>query len=169
MNEVSFGTVNEKLKEAALFVMNNVDDLEGLGMKKLSKLLYFADFNFYKRNQKSITGENYVRMEYGPVPGSIWDVVNRLGAEGKITARKKEINEIEKWEFTDTESCEFEKLSESEKEELTRTISKLGDLSGSELENLSHKDTPWQVTDENDLVSYKLVFYRDDNIAEMVE
>lgn len=169
MKEASFTNVNEKLKEAVLFIMDNIGDLESLGMKKLSKLLYFADFNFYKKNQKPITGEDYIRMDYGPVPESIWDVVEQLETEGKITARKKEIDEIEKWDFGEVETCDLETLSKTEKEELKSILSKLGDWTGGELEDLSHRDTPWQVTDEEGIVSYKLVYYRDDDVAEIVE
>ena len=41
---------NEKLSEAVLFLLQNLPRSNKVGLKKIAKLLYFADFNYYKKH-----------------------------------------------------------------------------------------------------------------------
>ena len=47
----------EKYQEVILYLCQKL--AERLKEEKLAKLLYFADFDFYEINQKSITGDVY--------------------------------------------------------------------------------------------------------------
>lgn len=161
---------DRKLKDAALYIMQNVEEIESLGMKKLSKLLYFADFKHYKKNIEPLTHQKYVRMEHGPVPIAIYDAVEELEAEGKISTDNKDIESgIKQKRFFIQEDDLDLNLDEEERETLEGIVSNLGSYSGGTLERFSHQDTPWQVTDSDDEISYKLVFYRDEELEQKVE
>jgi len=162
--------VNEKLKQSFLYVISRYDDKETLGITKICKLLYFADFNYYKKNNIAITGTDYLRWEHGPLPSGIYEVISELKDEGKISITDRELNdEIIQKEFTIVEEQNFDYISDKEKRELDKVLDKLGRKTGAELERLSHLDTPWEVTLPRKKIKYKLVFYRDDNIALLVE
>jgi uncharacterized phage-associated protein len=163
-------SANEKLKQAILYVLSKAPQPEAIGLKKLCKLLYFADFAFYKKNNQSITGVDYLRWEFGPVPEKIYDTIEDLQNANRLTVTKVQLNDqFFQKKFEISSKDEFGFLSDEEREELNRIITILGSKSGKDLENLSHLDTPWQVTEPNQKIKYKLVFYRDDKISSMVE
>jgi hypothetical protein len=59
-----------------------------LGATKLNKVLWFADLNAYRRLGRTITGEvSYRKLQHGPVPNQIGDVIDRLRTEGRIQLR----------------------------------------------------------------------------------
>lgn len=171
MSGISFRSSNPKLKAAILYILEKVPDPKNMGMKKLSKLLYFADFSNYKKFMKPITNEEYSRLEHGPMPRNIYHAVEDLEREGKLSAEKREIDgDITQWHFERIDTNEDDDvLTASDKAELEAVVKKLGSFTAKMLEDLSHMDTPWQVTERNKTISYKLVFYRDDEISKMVE
>lgn len=148
-------------------ILSNTDSLPAMGMKKLAKLLYFADFNHYEENHESITSENYTRMDHGPMPESLYDAIDELDSKGLINAEKVSLpSGNEKWNFDLEKKADPEYLDPSHQERLLEVLEKLDHLNANELEELSHLDIPWQVTDDKDEIRYKLVFYRDEEIEE---
>lgn len=150
-----------------MLILSNTDNLSMMGMKKLAKLLYFADFNYYAENHESITSESYKRFDHGPMPESLYDAIEELDSEGFIEAEKGKISaSIEKWNFEIKEEFELENIEPEHREWILGVLDKLDYMNAQQLEDLSHRDTPWQVTDDLDNIKYKLVFYRDDELEE---
>ena len=52
-------------------------------------------------------------------------------------------------------------MKASEKDVIDRVIDQMSDWSASAISNYSHKDLPWEVTDEGREISYELAFYRE--------
>ena len=46
-----------------------------MDMHKLCKILYFADQKHLSLYGRSITGDTYIAMEYGPVPSNVDDIL----------------------------------------------------------------------------------------------
>lgn len=57
----------DKLRAAVHYVCFRSPDPGSLGKTKLNKILYYADREAYLRSGKPITGEVYVKHQYGPV------------------------------------------------------------------------------------------------------
>lgn len=49
-----------------------------MDMHKLYKILYFADQKHLSDYGRSITGDVYIAMQYGPVPSSVDDILKAL-------------------------------------------------------------------------------------------
>lgn len=170
MPSSEFKPGNDRLKEAIMLILSRADNPENLGMKKLAKLLYFADFNHYANNFESITRETYERFDHGPMPSSLYDAVEQLDVEGHINAEKNAITgDIEKWDFEVEGDFEPSYLPQEHQDRILNILDRLGRFSANDLEELSHRDTPWQVTDDRDDIDYTLVFYRDEEIEEFFE
>jgi len=161
---------NEKLKQTALYIISQCYNKDTFGLKVLHKLLYFSDFAYYKKNHTSITGGIYKRFEYGPMIPELYGVLSSLESEGKLISKPEILSNggtHNTYEVSGT--VDISTLSIEEKAEIDRILSKLSNLNGKDIENLSHKDVPWQVTDEGDVIDYDLVFYRDDSLSAKVE
>src|SRR3989338_5150775 len=86
---VKTSKINEKkYRNAILFFAKKVQN-GTLGKLKLMKLLYYLDFDFFEKYGRSVTGDEYLRFEYGPVPHMGEKILKQMsGKEIRITKRK---------------------------------------------------------------------------------
>ena len=59
------------------------------------------------------------------------------------------------------EKADLTQLKASEKETIDRVIEQLSDWSAASISAYSHKDLPWEVTEEGKDIHYELAFYRE--------
>lgn len=80
----------EKFKALVHHVVSSCDDPTRLGSIRLNKILWYADTIAYRLHGASITGETYVKRQFGPVPKHILGTLRVLEEEGSIVATEKE-------------------------------------------------------------------------------
>ena len=81
--------INEKkYKNAVLFFANKIRN-GTLGKLKIMKLLYYLDFDFFEKYGRSVTGDQYLRFELGPVPRMAEKILRGMeGKQSKLVKRK---------------------------------------------------------------------------------
>ncbi len=57
--------------------------------------------------------------------------------------------------------ADLTELKASEKDVIDRVIEQMSDWSATAISEYSHRDLPWQVTEEGKDISYNLAFYRE--------
>lgn len=124
---------------------------------KLAKLLYFADFGWFYYHFESMSGMQYRKIQYGPVPDSYFRVIDELFDDGKIV-----INQTEDGAMLISETRRGQKivLSEINKEEekLIKSIAnKWRGKNTKEIVAFTHNQLPYLCADDNDIVSYNVV------------
>lgn len=132
-------------------------------MTVLYKLLYFSDFDFYENYEKSITGECYRKIDYGPAPCHFKKAIVELKKEKKI------VHKIEKHKYCDKKQNRFisckepalDKLSAEEKVFIDKVINRLSSMNATNMTSISHLDMPYKATKFGEIINYDLVFYRD--------
>ncbi|MBI5621672.1 SocA family protein [Candidatus Falkowbacteria bacterium] len=156
----------KKYQNAILYLCQNLKG-EVRGKKKLAKLLYFADFDFYEKTQKSITGDTYKALPMGPFPASLPDVTTDMTSKKMLS-----IEPTDEWNgFNPTEiyKCLVDPnvniFSKDEIEILDRVIVKYGHLTGKQLEDLSHAEAPYIGTQPSKTIPYELALYRGTDFA----
>lgn len=88
-----------KLEALVHYVCYKSHDPAALGAVKLNKILWYADVLTYVGKGKPITGETYIKRQFGPVPKHIQKVIKRLEDRGDIVVREVEYHEYPKREF----------------------------------------------------------------------
>jgi hypothetical protein len=78
----------DKFKAAIHYVCEKATDPSCLGSIKLNKVLWYSDSINYLIAGKSITGETYIKRQFGPVPPSASAAIGQLVHEGKIARGK---------------------------------------------------------------------------------
>lgn len=158
--------INEKkYKEVILYLAQNLGG-EIKGKKKLAKLLYFVDFDFFEKFEKSITGDVYKALPMGPFPTHMEKVLADMAEENKITIKtKKELAGYIPTEIYTAKGRSDNSFSKDELKILDRIILKYGQLTGKQLEDLTHAEAPYIGTVPNQEIAYELTFYRDTNFA----
>mgnify|MGYP000992289062 CR=1 FL=1 len=152
----------EKYKNAVLYLLQQLGG-EVHGKKKLAKLLYFADFAFFQKHEKSITGDEYAALPMGPFPRKMSEIVGALGDEGRLTSEKRAewAGYVPTEVYIATQAPDISSLTSDEIAELDHVATKYGKLTGKELENLSHAEAPWIGTPQGETIAYELAFYRE--------
>ncbi len=151
----------EKYKQVILYLCAKLGK-EVKGKKKLAKLLYFIDFDFYEKNQKHFIGDTYKALPMGPFPVSMEAVTKEMVKDGSL-----KIDSINEWDgyaptetYTGLQSPTDADFTKEEKEMLDRVIQKYGHLNGKQLEDLTHAEAPYSGTKPNEEIFYELAFYR---------
>lgn len=158
----------KKYQNAVLYLCRKLGG-EVRGKKKLAKLLYFADFDFYERYQKSITGETYKALPMGPFPAVLEEMTRIMTHDSLLTVES--INEHEDYNPTEVYKCIAEPdesiLSKEEKQMLDRIVVKYGQLNGKQLEELSHAEAPYVGTELKKEIPYELSYYRGTDFSDL--
>ena len=129
----------------------------------LMKVIFFADKYHLNRYMRPITGDRYVKMQYGTVPSATKDMIDTKDRDWVLHTLQ-----IDDYPF----SCEtvktdylikakrepkIEYFSESDVEALDKGIAEYGNLSFKEVERKNHEETCWQKTDMNKDISFDLM------------
>jgi transcriptional regulator with XRE-family HTH domain len=131
---------------------------------KLAKLVYLSDFAWFYSNLQSMSGMQYRKLTYGPVPDSYFRALDELENEGKITIDRQHDGEKEMIVISESESNKNQKLdtiSGDEKELMSKIHDKWKDKKTAEIVNFTHNQLPFLMADEEAIVSYALITQED--------
>lgn len=154
----------DKVRAMILFFLYHTDP-KFLGKTKLMKLFYFADFGYVKRHGIPITFDNYQNMEHGPVPVTIYNLINGtfLDPDESPLSDIIEFQEVEgshkmhriipRKEFTEQHRKLF---SISELKILAEVSKRFYDANQKKIEDASHEEYPWSNTEFLEEIPYTL-------------
>lgn len=127
-------------------------------MHKVFKTLYFADMMHLSKYGRSITGDIYIAMEYGPVPSMTDDIFKAVRGDSYFSDKadefKKYFHFYNRFTIKADAKCDLDWLSESDIECLDKSIEKCKDKTFGQLTMLSH-GIAWQHTARDREISVK--------------
>jgi len=150
----------EKLKNVLLYILERCAGKPNVGETVLNKLLYFCDFNYYELYEEHLTGLRYKKLPYGPVPQNIDRILNQMVDDNLLKQINTEYHGFRQTRYIPLERADLKQFSASEKTVIDEVIVQMGNWDAATISDYSHKDKPWRATDDNDYISYNLVFYR---------
>jgi len=156
-----------KYKNALLYLASKTGKGTIRGKKRLCKLLYFLDFDFFEKFERPFTGDVYKKLPMGPFPIYLDAIVDEMKKEDSLgvgsykTGRGYNPTFIYKAKREPDVSV----FSREEKKMLNRIAEVYGDKTGTELEALTHKEAPFLAVEDNEVIPYELSFYRGTNFA----
>lgn len=126
---------------------------------KCHKILYFADNEHLSKYGRSITGDTYVRMDFGPVPTCIYDLFKAVRGDSYFASqvdnvRKGYFHFVNKKDIAAVSEPDMTYLSESDVEMLNKYIEKLKDKDFIEVTDASH-GYAWSHTAQNGVISVR--------------
>lgn len=142
--------------EAILYVADKIGERKDF--HKICKVLYFADREHLSKYGRSITGDTYIAMEYGPVPSNVEDIFKAIRGDSYFSNYADGFREIfgfkNKYYLVPKRKADMDYLSESDRECLDDAIAKCKDKTFAELTKLSH-DLAWNSTVKDTAMSVK--------------
>lgn len=150
-----------KFKNVLLYILERCAGKPNVGETVLYKLLYFSDFNYYELYEEQLTGAKYRKLPYGPVPQKMDTLINQMIDKGQLQRVKTEYHGYAQTRYLPLVKADLTELKASEKDIIDKVIEQMSDWSAAAISSYSHKDLPWEVTEEGKDISYELVFYRE--------
>lgn len=128
---------------------------------KLAKLLYLTDFAWFYEKLESMSGMQYRRIHYGPVPDLYFRALDELEEEGKINRDNKGSDVIL---ISENQISKKEKLNKIKKEELDlikKIAKKWQDKKTREIVSFTHGQLPYKLCAPNEIMPYELIIQED--------
>ena len=150
-----------KFKNVLLYILEHCAGKPNVGETVLYKLLYFSDFNYYELYEEHLTGAKYRKLPYGPVPQKLDAVIGQMIEKGQLQRVKTTYHGLPQTRYLPLIKADLTELRASEKEVIDRVIEQMSDWSATMISEYSHKDLPWEATEEGKDISYNLAFYRE--------
>ena len=171
---ISFTVNQEKVLEAIVYIASKKP---GIDIYHTVKTMFYADKLHLNRYARPVLGDIYIKMENGPVPSFVRDVITfssflpegfRQKAEQAFSTSGK----IKK--ITVKRSPELKEFSETDIECLNEALDLCKDKTFEELKELTHKETAWIKASMSGALDYSLLVdvdnpYLDDIICDLVE
>ncbi|MCX6716568.1 MAG: helix-turn-helix domain-containing protein [Candidatus Taylorbacteria bacterium] len=132
---------------------------------KLAKLLYLADFAWFYENLKSMSGMQYRKLAYGPVPDMFFRAIDELAESGKICIEAKNDGEKEMFLISESESNKNEKvktLSSGEMNLMEKIAKKWKNKKTQDIVNFTHNQLPYLLCRTDELIPYELITQEDE-------
>jgi len=159
---ISVPTLNiNKFKNVLLYILEHCAGKPNVGETVLHKLLYFSDFNYYELYEEHLTGAKYKKLPYGPVPQKLDAIINQMIDANQLQRIKTEFKGYPQKRYLPLVKADLTLLKASEKDVIDKVIEQMSDWSATAISDYSHKDLPWEVTEEGKDINYNLAFYRE--------
>ena len=150
-----------KFKNVLLYILECCAGKPNVGETVLYKLLYFADFNYYEVYEEHLTGAQYRKLPFGPVPQKLDAILTKMIADGQLQRVKVEYHGFPQTRYLPLVKSDLTQLKASEKETIDKVVQQMSDWSASAISAYSHKDIPWIASKEGEFIDYELAFYRE--------
>ncbi|MEN8236162.1 MAG: Panacea domain-containing protein [Pseudomonadota bacterium] len=151
---------NNKFQELIIYILNRVGGRPNVGETVLYKLLYFCDFNFYEIQEEFLTGAKYYKRKYGPVPKDFKKCIEKMKKNKDLEEVDSEHFKYPQKKYLAHREANLDIFSANEIKVIDSVLNSHGKRNAKFLSDYSHRDVPWVVTKDNQIIDYETVFYR---------
>ncbi len=136
----------DKFADLVLYIAHRCRNDRRFGSVKLSKILYYCDFESFKRTLKPITGATYLKKPKGPFPDELRRARRRLVEEDKAEMKlQRVIDYHENRLIPTTDHVELsDKFNAVERRIIDEVIEDMRGKNAADLTELSHGEFGWQ-------------------------
>jgi transcriptional regulator with XRE-family HTH domain len=152
----------KKFKQTFLYILSKIGGKPNIGQTVLYKILYFIDFDYYEKFEEQLIGAKYIKNTHGPTPVMFAKIAKELENDGSIETIKSKFYKYDQTKYLINPDLKLDlsELSGQEVAHIDWELNRLSDFTATEISALSHKDTPWFVAKEKEVLDYEFVFYR---------
>ena len=131
---------------------------DGILKTKLVKEMFYADFINFKNTAVSITGLEYAKLNFGPVPDQYEMILNKGLEEGLIECEYKIEGEYEYYNIKAKKKYDKMVFNKEELKSLKKVKDKFKNFTSKEIVDYSHKEKAFLETNYYNKISYEYAF-----------
>lgn len=141
-----------------LYVARATEGDPRCGATKLNKILFYADFWAYRKLGRSISGQEYQKLEYGPAPRRIKPTVRAMESERECVWAEREYHGFPLDKLVALRDPEISVFAAEEIDILRNVVDELWELNATEVSDLSHRFVGWKAAGHGETIPYETVF-----------
>lgn len=143
--------------QAILYILQQMGGV--CDIHKCHKILYFADNEHLSKYGRSITGDSYIRMDFGPVPTCVYDLFKAVRGDSFFASQVEEIRQhlfhfVNNKDIASTHEPDMDYLSKTDVDMLNKYIAQLKDKDFNTVSDASH-GYAWSNTPQNGEISVR--------------
>ena len=168
--EIQFNTNTDKVIEIIVWLADKEPNID---IYHVAKILFYADKRHLNKYGRPVTGDTYIKMEYGPAPSLALDIIRRnaivLGPQ-KTTKIKTALeigSEEEYYPIKSKRKADISYLSVSDLKFLEESRKDFAKKSFSELVQFTYKEKCYIKSQFKNAIDYR--FFVDDNNMNKIE
>ena len=152
----------EKYKQMLFaFLRNDIAKDKKVPKTKLAKLLYLADFGWYYEHLESMSGMQYRKIQYGPVPDAYFRIIDDLYEQKKVDIQQTEEGAMLISQTRTGADEPTDQLSTKEKAFITKIAKKWKDKNTREIVDFTHNQMPYKFCEDGEYIAYELITQED--------
>ena len=143
--------------QAILYILQRMGGV--CDIHKCHKILYFSDNEHLSKYGRSIMGDAYVKMDFGPVPTCIYDLLKAVRGDSYFASQVNDVRQncfyfVNNKDVMAVAQPDMDYLSKSDVAVLDKYIDMLKNKDFSEVSDVSH-GYAWQHTAQNGVISVR--------------
>lgn len=143
-----------KLQELILHFARKSEGDSSFGAVKLNKLLFYADFAFFRSHGRSITGESYVKRAQGPCPANIVKALKGLEAAKRAATQSTTYFGRPQKKTVALVDADLSSFNGNEIAIVDEVLEWLRDKNASEVSEMSHRELGWELAKDGEVIPY---------------
>lgn len=155
MVQITVTTDARKFNELLLYIAEKSETDRRFGATKLNKLLFYADFAYYRYRGKSITGHSYQKLEHGPAPRAFVPVVKQMEEDGECKVVERVHYGRPQKRLVALRRPDLSVFSADEIAFVDALIRDLWPLSAKEVSEKSHEFIGWKLANFGETIPYQ--------------
>lgn len=155
-------TKADKFREAILYISRKCETDQKFSVTKLNKILFYSDFIFFSKTGKSITGQNYEKLEHGPVPRAMKPVSDQMEASRDLLIRPGNFHGYVQKKPIALREPDLSVFSAEEIALIDAVIEECWKLTAKQISHASHGFIGWQIAEIKETIPYGLAWIEEE-------
>lgn len=144
-----------RLAELILYVSDRCQLDPAYGSTKLNKILFYADFLYFANRGRSITGQEYMRLDNGPAPRRLVPVRGELVTNHELVIRDQPYGAWQQKRPIALRDPDLAGFTGDEIAMVDSVISVLWGKSAKDVSELSHRFEGWKLAADRETIPYE--------------
>ena len=143
-----------KFRELILYIAAQSETDRDFGATRLYKTLFYADFAAYILAGQPITGRDYIKMPYGPMPDRVTDVIAELVAQGDAAIERRNRDGVVQKRTIALREPNLDLFSAREIALVDRVIESLQGIKATWVNEILQRFIGWQLARDGEVIPY---------------
>lgn len=150
--------MGDKFRELILYVCRRSEGDANFGLTKLNKLLWFTDMAAFLSRGASVTGRNYIKLPYGPVPSEYEETIRDMQKKRQLAVRVENFFGYPQKRLLALVEPNLDAFTADEIALVDAFIHQYWNYNGSDMSHLSHEHLGWQLADLGEPIPFEVGF-----------
>lgn len=158
-----------KFRELILYIAEKSEEDPRFGAVKLNKILYYSDFNAYRRLGAPITFATYQKLNEGPAPKELLPQRHILISEGEVELEYRPYFDNVQQRVKALRKPNYDEFSAEERAIVDEVIEFMWFMSGREASEYSHRELGWKIAELGDEIPYETAWLSSESVPQEAE